>query len=133
MIKANELRIGNILHHEDNENIGIVECIYQMDDVWFLEWEQLSDRSKGGSWHLTEFCPIPLTPEWLERCGFTKGDAYDITHNLERGEEYYWYNDRLIWYHRLKNKRVDECYDHIKHLHQLQNLYFALTGGRVKN
>jgi hypothetical protein len=114
MIKAEELRVNNIYMHRSTPDALTIH-------------HKLSAVCNSDEWN-----PIPLTPEWLERCGFAKGDAYDIEHDIERGEEHYWHNDRLIWRHRLKNKRVDECYDHINCLHQLQNLYFALTGEELK-
>lgn len=65
--------------------------------------------------------PIPLTPEWLGKCGFNrinhvegysffakKGCCIDI-----------YENKTLLWGH------VSYA---IKYLHQLQNLYHALTG-----
>ncbi len=67
--------------------------------------------------------PIPLTEEWLEKFGFS---AYG-----------YWYSKD--WFSNMINVSIKhnkttigdreeyEVYG-IKHVHQLQNLYFALTG-----
>lgn len=64
---------------------------------------------------IEDFKPIPLTKEWLIRFGF---------------EEYGngWHNG-LIWY--VNNKcwfGKSPIIENIKYVHQLQNLYFALTG-----
>lgn len=67
--------------------------------------------------------PIPLTPEILEKAGFkAKGSGF---WNLEKDfcslEVYI--NDKSITTFSY-NWEVAEC----QNLHQLQNLYFALTG-----
>ena len=59
--------------------------------------------------------PVPLTEEWLLKFGFKK--AY---------ETYYQYKDFI-----LNDKFIMMDIDitiQLKHVHQLQNLYFALTG-----
>ena len=64
-----------------------------------------------------EFNPIPLTEEWLLKFGFKKiseiGDYSNgnMTVILAISNKIY----------TLKRKRIN-------HVHQLQNLYFALTG-----
>lgn len=79
--------------------------------------------------------PIPLTPEILEKCGWVtldaesdimtwgpEDDSFSISNNGglddERNQPYYFACDRNF----IELKRE------IKYLHQLQNLYFALTG-----
>ena len=72
---------------------------------------------------LQDLPPIQLTPEILEKCGFvnlnygwTKGDFCLFDFNYGKGN----LNLRL---------NAAECpLPIVKHLHQLQNLYFALTG-----
>jgi len=115
MINANELRIGNYLRiHGDPAPIQI---------GWFYL------IAKGEE--LPPHEPIPLTPEILERAGFSidiyKGEDHDV----------YTYSDEKITfdsnshygYQLLDNEQtplVDGYY--FKYLHQLQNIYFALTG-----
>lgn len=72
--------------------------------------------------------PIPLTPEILEKCGF------DIKINPIDGERTL-YRKESISFYALKGKIQFERTEvignkitHIESLHQLQNLYFALTG-----
>lgn len=131
-MKANELRIGNILHPIHLE--GYAEVIEIM--VSGIGIQKHCDNTQKslvltGDLHRLE--PIPLTKEILLKCGFErargtekefavlkcglmnlnplltdKGNTYSIA--LECG-----WTDR-----RLKKGII--------YLHQLQNLYFALTG-----
>jgi hypothetical protein len=102
-MKASELRIGN--------------SIMQDDDLVFVTWWRLELMENNK----IEYKPIPLTEEWLIEFRFRK-NKYDIR---------YWY------YHGFKVKfnskreitfRVSGVWYKIKYVHQLQNLYFALTG-----
>ena len=66
--------------------------------------------------------PIPLTEEWLLKLGFFEDNTY-----LNIGEVRYYigefgtYLDEQVWW----NEEIIS--DHIKYVHQLQNLYHALT------
>jgi hypothetical protein len=75
---------------------------------------------------------IPLTPEWLERCGFKflsnpgGGDKswrrvdfpFELT-DIDGSEGF-----SVYYFNGDDNVYITEC----DFLHQLQNLYFALTG-----
>jgi hypothetical protein len=69
--------------------------------------------------------PIPLTPEILEKCGFVI---------IEQGRLCVWFEDfELCQLNSDKNKLGLYWCEHytgvsIEYLHQLQNIYFALTG-----
>lgn len=60
--------------------------------------------------------PIPLTEEWLLKLGFNKEECFYILKGVCLEDEY---DGR----YRLDGQ--SDCF--IKHVHQLQNLYFALT------
>ena len=64
--------------------------------------------------------PIPLTPEILETCGFVFESGIDYVIK-ETGFAVYFDDGNC----ELANHDYPV---HIKHLHQLQNLFFALTG-----
>lgn len=81
--------------------------------------EKIGQMKRGDFSSFDErlYNPIPLTPEWLERCGFEFAPSVG----------YYVYE--------LPNK--PQGIDSIKvgsgvFLHQLQNLYFALTGEELQ-
>lgn len=116
-MKANELRLGNWLYS------GLTEKYFQVsaDDILNI------DKNKDEG-----LCtPIPLTEEWLLRFGFVKKDNYfHIEHDYFGGYAY-----------DLRNYCLTKCYpsginefhsSDIKHVHQLQNLYFALTGTELE-
>ncbi len=121
-MKSAELRIGNYLKSEKTED-EYTEVVALESDLIMCEDEAgLLQRNE----HLT---PIKLTEEWLLKLGFV----------MELGELTLWHDDFLI----TKSKHTSDIeviahqYEfgaeplvlpHIKHVHQLQNLYFALCG-----
>jgi hypothetical protein len=113
-MESNELRIGNLVHDYDEELIIVSGISY--GDVYSL---------KLGETPLARIKPIPLTEEWLIKFGFE-----------EDGINWYWFNtkDRFTDYGYAYNTKTNiiefnECeLIGIRYVHQLQNLYFALTG-----
>ncbi len=64
--------------------------------------------------------PIPLTEEWLLKFGFRKYDMYyDV-------DDFY-----LIRLNDASFRAGSLSHLKMTHVHQLQNLYFALTGGEL--
>jgi len=75
--------------------------------------------------------PIPLTEEWLEKFGFEKEKTLNIF--------WAWNLDRLRISKLEENDICDvtyttigDLYLTIQSVHQLQNLYFALTGQELE-
>jgi hypothetical protein len=122
MIKANELRIGNWIQGPDGVN-RLVENIHQYS---FNESLVGDDVIEGCL--LSCFSGIPLTPEILEKCGF----------GLRPNRISIWGNGRvLLWLGHtgaiayLKKEDTDGGIyipSSVMNLHQLQNLFYALTG-----
>jgi len=127
MIKATELRLGNLLQYENE--VAPVNAIwsngnYELHSDVLRFWTiEAGDELVTG---------IPITPEWLERFGFEKKRHH---------EENYWvcfpYNvGKLMAFvapHDSKMRVNLRVYDveasiPIHNVHQLQNLYYALTG-----
>lgn len=121
MIDARELRIGNLAFENGRGVITI--------DGAMIKW--IEERSYRG------IEPIPLTEEWLLKFGFEKhitgcfikgyaeqGELiiFDSStpvakaNDIKEGEYYY-------MFHRSAHM--------LQHVHQLQNLYFALTGNEL--
>ena len=76
--------------------------------------------------------PIPLTEQWLLRFGFEKGDDMIFQHQI---------NTTTAISIRLPDKEISiynginwcDWYEiNFQNVHQLQNLYFALTGEELK-
>jgi hypothetical protein len=69
---------------------------------------------------LDDVQPIPLTEEWLVKFGFT----FDETTNC-----YHYYNFILNRLFVMMDIDIHIC---LEHVHQLQNLYHALTGEELE-
>ena len=114
-MKANELRIGNYIFADlYNDKYILVESICSKNEDIF--------NSECGEIPLTSLKPIPLTEEILLKCGYFKLEHLD-THFVIKGHTIWICNDMFLC---EKNGVI------LKHLHQLQNLYFALTNNELK-
>jgi len=124
-MKASDFRIGNLVC----EPIHKLPFYIGLEDIADL----LFDRPK-------RFEPIPLTEEWLLRFGFKldrEGDDYNY-YTLEGFDSLSDYGDQGV-----SLPKNDKGYSHIycgyyrneidfEFVHQLQNLYFALTNEELK-
>ena len=120
-MKATELRIGNWLidkrYTHDSENGRF--------KVHVRDLQYLTDIKESNE---CDFEPIPLTEEILLKCGFKKkrGDKFVLPRSF--------FN---IW--KIDNLTQNDyafCYYclqvNLKYLHQLQNLYWCLTGQELE-
>ncbi len=108
-MEANELRIGILIKSKHNDKIFKIQT--------FKDIELLYDICE----------PIPLTEEWLTKFGFhkTAEDDFDKTFGdidqISIRSNKLYVTDKFGVY--LNPKRIAI----IQYVHQLQNLYFALT------
>jgi hypothetical protein len=111
-MKANELRIGNWLNwYSKYHRNGYFDKQLEIDD--FTQTDLSSAR------------PIPLTEEWLLKFGFE--EEYSQLTNIYK----YFLPNTPFGYCQGKFNVFTQtgCFSvETKHVHQLQNLYFALTG-----
>lgn len=128
MIDCKELRIGNWVTYnpssvDDGTDIVPLEVVSIETD--YEKGVALSDGF-NNVYGFDEILPIPLTPELLEACGFEKGiELQDFN-----GVYNYYQNGKVQGnFYRNSNTFHPEWdkFATLKHLHQLQNLYFALT------
>jgi hypothetical protein len=110
-MKANELRIGNYVTL--NKDIKIINGN-------LIKEQQQSDMIKGEVY----LKPIPITEEWLLKFGFLKDLDNDIYLSINPYAFLFWQNDRVELLDNDNNFMISYC----RYVHQLQNLYFALTG-----
>ncbi len=106
-MKANELRIGNW-----------VSTIYGMEfQVYPMAFKQMPTDEKHNL-ILNTWKPIPLTEKWMLELGF------------EDGEEGHYYINKFIIniYGEVYWGDSEEWLGELQYVHQLQNLYFAITG-----
>jgi hypothetical protein len=113
---ANELKIGNLLRDKVTKTELKVIKLTEKDIVTFV-----IDRSKfplQDGWGIE---PIPLTEEWLLNLGFYKNIDTEL---FEKGG--YQIDISVLKCHFYLPDYGD-WYKEIEYVHQLQNLYFALT------
>lgn len=127
MVPTSEFRLGNYVIDKLRNNrmrpLGAISTRYTglMEQVMF-------DHSTDNWQHCRDIDPIPITPKILEKCGFVKTDCgFVITETDEfrskltlqlHDEKTYKFDCSGFWYG-------------INHLHQLQNLYYILTGSEL--
>jgi hypothetical protein len=126
-MKASELRVGNLIHPcstkngitiPDRDLVWKVGSIDKFGKIGFIEPERPTIFLP-----IHECSPVMLAEEWLLKFGF------EITTKGIDGFEMWFYskNDVDIYV------TSDGCFENeldlpIKYVHQLQNLYYALTG-----
>lgn len=120
-MKCTEYRIGNIAHDEVS---GALMRICELNEENELVVGYVIDRSKfplPDGWKLR---PIPLTEEWLLKFGFIKMDWTENENCYEKS--FVLQKDDKEGYNLMDNDVA--TLQQFKYVHQLQNLYFALTG-----
>ena len=139
-MKANELRIGNFILLGGNSFGTVVNITTETDEEPQVDF--ITIKIGGGYIDSTinGFYPIKLTEEWLVRFGFEgkESDGFCIPIEIELGELQYekylalegsidgFYCDLVYKEDTIEEIRM--ILKDIGYVHQLQNLYFALTG-----
>jgi hypothetical protein len=108
-----ELRIGNWVYPFDDINLVDSKNILR-------DCIQVQPKDFENTTHLE---PIPLTEEWLERFGFENRNR-----DYFKGSFCVQYADRIFDHNNIFFFGYNGNSIEIKYVHQLQNLYFALTG-----
>jgi hypothetical protein len=120
-LKATELRIGNWVSSK--------EIPVQIEKI-----TTETVRYCFGDFPISYIKPIPITEDWLLLLGFTKRDG------LFRLSKY-WVEFRnfdcvglkiIFGCFQINKIYITYSVDTIEYVHQLQNLYFALTGYELK-
>lgn len=137
-MEASELRIGNYFY----QKIRPGRCA--PDELVIRQVKSWADGNYVNYSHLhtsvldcEDIEPVPISPEILESCGFEKYGSYPIYKKRKAKKEGY-----HLQYEGLTISDVNEDGQEfwtwatqgidLKYLHQLQNLYFALTGTELE-
>ena len=116
MINAKDLRVGNYVEYLVSDYLEKTKLYWEVvkidaDDIHWLS--KVDDKDEN-------FRPIPLTEEWLLKFGFI--------------------NDKILAFYKNNSSESTIIIDYnficllgyshvkLKYVHQLQNLYFSLTG-----
>ena len=131
-IKPSELRQGNKVYVSDKD-IPDKMHVATVGEIFYFEATLECDFGEGEedcSVEHEDLLPIPLTEEWLLSAGF-EGDVFNGYMNTKMRvgfittDEYF----EMEW---LCSGHADWQIATIKTVHQLQNLYFALTGEELE-
>ena len=117
-MEANELRLGNLILLD-----GVIIEV-SIIDLRVLDNPMMTKATD-------KFKPIPLTEEWLIKFGFRPnkhGYIFD-TFRVKNWVTGFFYGYIPVF---LDGEEEDIEDVQIKYVHQLQNLYFALTGEELK-
>lgn len=128
-----ELRIGNWVascneNTRDNPETWVVGKVYSIGSIE-CQFEQIEVETEDEFTHFFKdsYFGIPITEQVLLDCGFKKKQDYITGVGL-----CYFYTKESVKY------RIDSFFNipvlsiKLKHLHQLQNLYFTLTGTELE-
>jgi len=114
MLEAKDLRIGNYIM-QDGE-VKYVQSLSRSINDW--------DRTNG--FRTQDFQPIPLTEEWLLKFGFEYHNDTPHPNKVFRKL----HTEGFIDLEQIKHYYYGGSFTSVecRYVHQLQNLYFALTG-----
>ena len=117
-MKANEFRIENIVMYDgDIVNVIGIKQTGLLCEVWI---EDIYD-----SVDIEELKPIELTEDVFLKCGFEKGKS-KFWEQWNKGLiSLLWDKELKSWMY-VPNIMIEWSVE-LKHLHELQNLYFAIT------
>jgi hypothetical protein len=130
-MKATELRIGNYVSVTTTPNeFDVVEEIgYKKGLAHYLAIKKLYYKVWFKHQGIDLIKPIPLTEKWLTDFGFEKDESKIDPIEKPNGNWWAQYEkENVIIYLPCFEYSNDELNIEIKHVHSLQNLYFALTG-----
>lgn len=110
-MEANELRIGNYVMWQNT--------------LIHIETHNLFNRTLQKI-NEDRCNPVPLTEEWLLKFGFISDEITFELNGFMLGQ----YKDNHFYY--LPTNQINLRHkNQIKYVHQLQNLYFALSGKEI--
>lgn len=141
-MKVNELRIGNLVevynpkyHKQVRDKTLIVVGIEGVKEKPIISLINADKKENYCRPYLNQdikyIKPIPLTEEWLFKFGFNKGKHLTPqNYNNDIVRVYKWMTADVYIFSIFKYRTPDRL--NINYVHQLQNLYFAITGKELE-
>lgn len=131
-ITTSDLRIGNWLFYSKSNKFPMqVEVIGK--DYIYLNFE----GNKGDSLDIEseDICPILLTKELIVKS--LKAEEFDFEYSVDLGDRYIYFkinndNDKSVSLYTYDDMKIIKLCDDINYFHELQNLYYALTGKELE-
>ena len=131
-MKANELRIGNLVKYDNR--------IFKIDSISTVFPTLNTDEFGIGVVDYNNIEPIPLTEDWLLKFGFENNKRANANRYFKEGiyprsfAFQFYKNGRVdFWYSDFNVGNLNRIkYNLLEYVHQLQNLYFALTGKELE-
>lgn len=117
MIEVKELRIGNYVQPKNNSGKEAT-----VGTVFAIGSYLVSVNGNNNQYDYHQIEPVQITEDILSKCEFVKQE----------------YNDTVVYYNPLMTLdayfrlNIDGYNIEVKYLHQLQNLYFYLTGEELE-
>lgn len=125
MIQPNELRLGNWVYDAMNDlNCKVIGIEYEHEHCL---WEQLDGKYLSPCDLLN---PIPLNEELLAKCMFSEYEFEDDIFLHDEEDVCVQKSGKVYYPYSFENS--DTIGTPIRYLHQLQNLFFALTGKELE-
>ncbi|WP_321437191.1 hypothetical protein [uncultured Bacteroides sp.] len=138
-MKTKELRLGDIVTDESGFMMFIT-AIFK--DSVYMDFE----GNESDVWEIDEkdLRPIPLTEKILLKCGFKKEhnlddtsefiiDDFSVQRESYKNEKGKFSNQFRIWVQHLNENGWRKPLSlELKYVHQLQNIYFDLTGKELE-
>lgn len=117
-MRATGLRIGNFIYGID-EDFDRYLIVVDANDICNVDCEDDNDGYEG----------IPLTDEWLEKLGALKDEYGDVFIEVDSESDTRLYLSMKGYIQLVKSYHCPMFdYEHIRYVHQLQNLFFCLSG-----
>lgn len=134
MINVEDFRIGNKVQIKYSDGEHTIESIIKNDGFVGGYCFVMENGNKVG---LDYLLPIPLTEEWLLKCGFKEYDSTDLVRYGIRNDDYrIVFNlgmDGSFYLNAISLKRgIREVERKISYLHELQNLAFLICNIKIE-
>jgi hypothetical protein len=121
MIPTFDLRIGNWITES-----GVKYCVTGVSE------KKVHFKGQKVAFSQENLHPIPITPEILKMVGFKQRGKTSLYDKFpDEGFTYELYSHKIMLFHRPDNTLCHWLNTRITFLHQLQNLYYYITGREI--